>query len=749
MGNTSSSPNGVNQTPDNNIKSLSTQIDDIAVHYILKQNTIDLLRLTDKEYYDNLIILTSKILEHRLNDVEIGMIHNRVNGNTNVGNSETIGEAVFSLVPESERIKNKMIMNISKFYIKIIMIYSAIVSTIDPQYTYEDETGQKQVFYLKDIDAYKKIPRGITPTISQISNPMNLCRKRLNILKNKLDSSDPDEVTLNPGEKLCDPDMNLYNLTDEVGIKELDLLYYDIFDYEKKTWSKRSKEMDTNYKRDLTLFYQIFTGKSRRPVEVKSFKDIELLDFRTIDYCRQGDLFMKDMRVSKTNQDIIEYLDHIKKIEESTLIYRQKLSDILKQIFIMKTVTKPAVDGIQAELMSNVMLGGFFWKKKTEHEPIPEPVIQNIEYTINTELTLNDINKLEEVTRKTILELYLTCQKNFIKALLVFEKIYEDQTKNINEQRLKNAYKNIPYIMSSAPFPNSSVPIEETPPIKTDLNLDTFSNLSRPTTTPLYKTPFNQQVPIQPSKNQLFKTPMEEPPSQVYNPLREQIITDTIPREEAVSNPQMIIYNNPPSLNTTSPTIPPMTIPPSVAQPDVSTQPVPPELSLNPETPLQPQELPQSQELPQPQELTHPQELTQPQESLMQPVSQSPELQPPLIQPQETPQPQELTQEPIPPLQPFLNQQTPLTPPQETPLQSSQPPVSQQASRPPSQQPIQESEPTSLNQQKPEYKPTSLIDMILNNSKTRVQPTQIPVQPQVQQPVQPQIQPSSITPPKL
>ena len=49
MGNTTS-------TEQSDIGNLASQIDDIAVHYILNQNTIDLLRLTDKEYYDNLII---------------------------------------------------------------------------------------------------------------------------------------------------------------------------------------------------------------------------------------------------------------------------------------------------------------------------------------------------------------------------------------------------------------------------------------------------------------------------------------------------------------------------------------------------------------------------------------------------------------------------------------------------------------------------------------------------------------------
>ena len=47
------------------MKSLASHIDDIAVHYILKQNTIDILRLTDKEYYDNLIVLVGNLFEKK------------------------------------------------------------------------------------------------------------------------------------------------------------------------------------------------------------------------------------------------------------------------------------------------------------------------------------------------------------------------------------------------------------------------------------------------------------------------------------------------------------------------------------------------------------------------------------------------------------------------------------------------------------------------------------------------------------
>ena len=53
---------------------------------------------------------------------------------------------------------------------------------------------------------------------------------------------EPGSVILNPGEKLCSTESSV-KLTDEIGIKELDSLYYDLFDYNTKTWSKRSNKM--------------------------------------------------------------------------------------------------------------------------------------------------------------------------------------------------------------------------------------------------------------------------------------------------------------------------------------------------------------------------------------------------------------------------------------------------------------------------------------------------------------------------
>jgi len=203
MGNTASAPNGSTETT--NISTLPYLIDEIALHYMLTQNTIDLIRLTDKEYNDNLIILTSDVLEKRLNNLELGYLKNRITGNN---------EQFQEITPANSKVKEKIIMDISKFYIKIFMIYSAIVSTFDPQYAYEDQNGQNKSFYLKDFEEYKNIPKNVKPSLVQLTNPISLCRKRLNILKNRYDdTSEPGSVILNPGEKLCSTESTL-KLTD-------------------------------------------------------------------------------------------------------------------------------------------------------------------------------------------------------------------------------------------------------------------------------------------------------------------------------------------------------------------------------------------------------------------------------------------------------------------------------------------------------------------------------------------------------
>ena len=74
MGITSSIPVNNEEHIENN---LNQEIDNIAINYIFTQNTIDLIRLSDKDYYDNMIILTSGIIR-KINSITIIFLHERV-----------------------------------------------------------------------------------------------------------------------------------------------------------------------------------------------------------------------------------------------------------------------------------------------------------------------------------------------------------------------------------------------------------------------------------------------------------------------------------------------------------------------------------------------------------------------------------------------------------------------------------------------------------------------------------------------
>ena len=77
---------------------------------------------------------------------------------------------------------------------------------------------------------------------------------------------------MNPGEKFCnmkDNNAEGRSLNQEIGIKELDALYYDVYDYENNKWNKKSQSMQDKYEKDLLLFYQIFTGKKDKPAHIE------------------------------------------------------------------------------------------------------------------------------------------------------------------------------------------------------------------------------------------------------------------------------------------------------------------------------------------------------------------------------------------------------------------------------------------------------------------------------------------------
>jgi hypothetical protein len=74
MGNASST----NTIKNKNNSKLANEIDKIAGNYIVSQTYNDMNKLSEKEYCDKLVILTAKILNKNLNDLEKKEIQERL-----------------------------------------------------------------------------------------------------------------------------------------------------------------------------------------------------------------------------------------------------------------------------------------------------------------------------------------------------------------------------------------------------------------------------------------------------------------------------------------------------------------------------------------------------------------------------------------------------------------------------------------------------------------------------------------------
>ena len=123
-------------------------IDYIATYYILTSDFVSLTRLQlSKEYCDNLVILTSDIIDRYFTDLEITYLAQRTKDGVIV-NTKKKGKIKFfnkdalnNLDVKNALKKKRMCQAIAKFYIKIAHVFATIVRTVNPVYVYKDEQG--------------------------------------------------------------------------------------------------------------------------------------------------------------------------------------------------------------------------------------------------------------------------------------------------------------------------------------------------------------------------------------------------------------------------------------------------------------------------------------------------------------------------------------------------------------------------------------------------------------------------------
>jgi hypothetical protein len=227
--------------------------------------------------------------------------------------------------------------------------------------------------------------------------------------------------------RLCSSSLNNNNegytrqksVYDLPGFAELSRLYFDKYNSSKKRFDRMSKESENEKKRNVALLYTLFTGDKNPPKDIISFRDIPLHSFADTIECDNPNSALNATYVGTTKDKLfVDYVEQIKKMIYQSNMIRNSLLEVIDRVFVPVTDRGVGVGGV----------GGVMGVEGTETKP---------KFTINPKLSVKDLNECIDDARKIILRLYVTCEKDFVKALKILQAIIEAQILETNKRQIK------------------------------------------------------------------------------------------------------------------------------------------------------------------------------------------------------------------------------------------------------------------------------------------------------------------------
>ena len=383
------------------------KIDDIATNYILTMDFKSLKKLSEKEYCDKLVLMTSDIFQNQLNSMEVKYLLQRTQFGANEDpNAEYLNEMKkrkfffymndeknkfdkFDVTLNSDEMnhsdKSRVCIGIAKFYIIIAHLFASIVKTINPVYSYSDGNGNEI-----EIDFFNRdrIPPNVETQVKKIS----ICDNRLRALKENIQVDDNNEIYFIKNN--CEINIEKKTLNNEPGIYEFQNLYLDDnYDYLTGNFTSKSEASNEIFKEDLKRFYTEFTGEEHMPLDITKFSDIKLKHFKK-EECVNNE---ESIYENNENSDYFKlYAENIRTMMQNTQQGQQKLLEILNLVFIPKDENK---------------------------------------FIISPELNEELLYALVGETRKIIMNLYLTCERDYTNGIKIYtELVKEIEYKNTERQ---------------------------------------------------------------------------------------------------------------------------------------------------------------------------------------------------------------------------------------------------------------------------------------------------------------------------
>ena len=502
------------QDPETENMKIENVIDYVATKYITQSDFTELQNLHKAEYCDKLVVLTSKVIKQFLSDIEIEYLDQRTKDGLEINKMDK-EKVLYLAKSHMDRLdiknsirKKRMCIGIAKFYVKIAHLFAAISMTINPRYIYTDLSGKEQDVSIFD---KSKIPPQLRPSAKY--KPSNLCSSRIETLKpvqntengisikgkncdmNKKIKSQVDGVDIPIG---IEKDKYLH---DEPGISELELLYFDKYNFNDGLYYGMTEESQADYQRDLELFYKVFTGEEGIPPKkgengeilkdnkgsplpsITKFSQIPLKAFHKQELCSDPNSPWTKVYRGKPSEKLFgEYADHLKTMIQKTNEREKALLSIIKEIFS-------------------------FWVDPQKKEKI---------LTVNPNLTNESLHELVVKTRKIIIDLYINCEKDFQKGLKIYEAIIKSKLLVTQQRRIEQFEKKADELQDAKK--------EE-------------KDIQKPMEQPGGQ-PIEQPMEQQPMEQQPMEQPMEQPIQPMMDP-QQNIQLEVTEKKELPEQPDL------------------------------------------------------------------------------------------------------------------------------------------------------------------------------------------------------------------
>jgi flagellar hook protein FlgE len=205
------------------------------------------------------------------------------------------------------------------------------------------------------------------------------------------DESNPTTTTIRPS--ICSmnrqSDGQLKTLNDEPGFVELMQLYLDDkYDYSTGEFTGMSDNTQAQFNRDLKAVYTEFTGNTTMPDTIKSFSDILLRDYGSLDGCVNG-TYSKPYEINTNGTLMVQFANNTRQMIARASENQSKLLSVINILFVHSVKDgKPSV-------------------------------------SVNPQLTDAILQKATEQARSLIIALYMSCEQDYVRGVKMYQAIVE------------------------------------------------------------------------------------------------------------------------------------------------------------------------------------------------------------------------------------------------------------------------------------------------------------------------------------